>query len=187
MSSTKKALKSELNIKTRVSNKLDETKLELYEPNNLLAEQVTEAVHEYFDSREETYQDLPDKVDKDDLELTADVYSRVPFIAPRLHEDSGIYMNMGYGVGKTTIKNTYPVTNMPLINFGGNTYSNNYNASGLKNSTLPIDGLTTEMMKKGFYNKNQYNTSKFWGNISDKALLESLGHPNMKKYQGTVY
>jgi hypothetical protein len=185
MSATKAALKSELNIRTRTSNKIEKEKLDEYEPTNLLAEQTIDAVNEYFDAREEVYQDLPDNVDKDDLELTADVFSNVPYIAPRLNETSGLYNNLGYGGQGVTSKNTL-VTNLPFNSMGGVTYSNNYNAYGLKNSTLPEDGLTKEKMRKGFYNNFQYNTPKFWGNISSDALLNSMGYPGMTKFQGTV-
>jgi hypothetical protein len=185
MSATKAALRSELNIKTRTSNKLksEEKPLEEYEPNNLLAEQVTDAIHQYFDEREEIYADLPETQKKDDLELTADVYDDVPLIASRKHENGGLYLNMASASQGITSKNTQS-TNVPLINFGGNTFGNNYNAYNLKNSTLPQDGLTTEKMKRGFYTSFQYNPERYWGKITDKALLESMGYPGQRKIVG---
>jgi hypothetical protein len=185
MSATKAALKSELNIRTRTTNKIEKEKLDEYTPTNLLAEQTIDAVNEYFDAREEVYQDLPDDVDKDDLELTADVFSNVPYIAPRLNETSGLYNNLGYSGKGVTSKNTIS-TNLPFINLGGITFANNYNAYGLKNSTIPEEGLTKEKIRKGFYNDFQYITPKFYGNISDDALLNSMGYPSMTKFQGTV-
>ena len=49
------------------------------------------AVNEHFDRREEVYQDLPETQDKEDLELTADVYEDVPLVASRKHEN-GIFI-----------------------------------------------------------------------------------------------
>lgn len=185
MSATKAALKSELNIRTRTTNKLEQDKLDEYEPTNLLAEQTMDAINQYFDDREQIYQDLPDDVDKEELELTADVFSYVPYIAPRLNETSGLYNNLGYS-GKGVTSTSDISTNLPFNNMGGVTFSNNYNMYGLKNSVLPQDGLTKDMMRKGFYTKYQYNPQRFGGNISNDALLESMGYPNMKKFQGEV-
>jgi hypothetical protein len=67
---------------------------------------------------------------------------------------------------------------------GGVSFGNNYNGYGLKNSMLPQDGLTIEKMKRGFFTNYQYHPSRFWGQISDDALLESMGGPWTKKYQG---
>ena len=186
MSATKAALKSELNIKTRTSNKLKNEENDDYEPTNLLAELVTNTVNEYFDEREEVYQDLPERANKKDLELTSDVYSNVPYIAPRLNEDSGLYMNMQYSAQGVTSDNTHS-TNMPFINFGGNTFANNYNAFGLKNTDLPTDGLTENMMKQGFYTSYQYQAPRYWGNISNEGLLQSVGGPWTKKYVGQTF
>jgi hypothetical protein len=69
---------------------------------------------------------------------------------------------------------------------GGITFSNNYNMHGLKNTTIPQEGLTKEKIQKGFYTRYQYNPPRFYGNISNEGLLESMGGPWTKKYQGTV-
>ena len=185
MSSTKKALRSELGIRTRTSNKLDD---ELgheddYEPQNLLAEQVTNAVNEYFDEREEIYLEFPTEPDKEDLELTADVYDNVPKIAPVLHENYGLFENLQQASTGLTSTNTY-ATNLPFQNMGGIFAGNNYNGFGLKNSVLPQDGLTVEKIKRGFYTSYQYQPQRYYGEISNEALLESMGYPNQKKYQG---
>jgi hypothetical protein len=183
MSVIKKTLRSELGIRTRTSNKLDEEKEEDYVPQNLLAEQTTNAVNEYFNEREEIYQEFPDEPDKEELELTADVFDCVPRIAPVRHENQGLFENLQQSSTGLTSTNTYS-TNLPFQNMGGVAFGNNYNGYGLKNSVLPQDGLTIEKIKRGFYTNYQYQPTRYWGQISDDALLESMGYLGQKKYQG---
>ena len=183
MSSVKKTLRSELGIRTRTSNKLDETKEDDYEPQNLLAEQVFNTVNDYFNEREELFLPFPDEPDKEDLQLTSDVYDNVPKIAPVRHENYGLFENLQQASTGLTSTNTY-ATNLPYQNMGGVFAGNNYNGYGLKNSVLPQDGLTVEKIKRGFYTNYQYQPTRYWGDISNEALLESMGGPWTKKYQG---
>lgn len=183
MSSIKKALRSELGLKTRTTNELKEEKEEDYEPTNQLAEQVITAVNTHFNEREEIQLGFPDEYDDiEELELTGDLHTKYPKVASIKHQNGGLLSNIGTSTLRGTPSYSEVVTNKPL-QIGSGFFGNNYNMNGQKN-TIDVWDITVDQVKQGYVNTFQKEQLRFDGNITPKALLESLGGPWTKKYQG---
>ena len=183
MTDTKKSLRSELNLKTITRKDQEEKDTPDYEPDSILAAQVTEAIKEHFDSRETNYQPVNWVDSYDNLELTADHLSKGIYIAPRNNELDGLYNNIKSFTPELESKSKF--VREPMQFPGGGTTAGNYNGYGQKNSVIPQD-ITEEEWSQGYYYKWAKHPQRYWGNISARAYRDSLGYVGMPKIQGFV-
>lgn len=181
MTDTKQSLRKELNLKSITRKDQEEKEKVEYEADSILAAQAINAINQHFDSRETNYQPVNWVDSYDDLELTADHRSKGIYIAPRDNELGGMYNNLNSFTNK--LESTSSYVREPMQFPGGGTNNGNYNGYGQKNSVIPQD-ITEEEWSQGYYYKWAKHPQRYYGNISSKALRDSMGYVGMPKIQG---